>query len=146
MIAERVDREEVTHAIRDIALGGVGGLFGGCLGIFLFSLIAKEGFYAIALPGALVGLGCGCLSGRKSLFLGILCAVLGLLVGIVTEWRFAPFVKDDSFSFFLLHLHKLARVTQILISLGALLAFWFGRGREGGVWPRRKRRPLKNAD
>ena len=146
MNAETSYQEKATHAIRDVALGAVGGLLGGCLGFFGFSLIAREGFYAIALPGALVGLGCGCLSGRKSLFLSILCAVLGLLVGIVVEWRFAPFAKDEGFSFFLLHLHKLSRVTQILISLGALLAFWFGRGREGGVWPRRQRQPLKNAD
>ena len=146
MNAETSYQVKVTHAIRDMALGAAGGLLGGCLGFFLFSLIAREGFYAIAPPGALVGLGCGCLSGRKSLLLGILCAVLGLLVGIVAEWRSAPFVKDSGFSFFLLHLHKLSPVTQILISLGALLAFWFGRGREGGVWPRRQRRPLKDAD
>lgn len=146
MNVETAHEETITQAVWDITLGATGGFLGGCLGFFLFSLMAKQGFYAIALPGALIGLGCGCLSGRKSLFLGILCAVLGLLVGIATEWRFAPFAEDEGFCFFLLHLHKLSRVTQILISLGALLAFWFGRGRGGGVWPRRQRRLQKGTD
>jgi uncharacterized membrane protein YuzA (DUF378 family) len=96
MNAETSYQEKATNAIRDVALGAVGGLLGGCLGFFGFSLIAREGFYAIALPGALVGLGCGCLSGRKSLFLGILCAVFGLLVGIVAAWRFAPFERQEA--------------------------------------------------
>jgi len=123
----------------DMLLGLVGGIVGAVLGYFLVFVIARQGFYAIALPGALLGLGCGALSGRKSAALGIICGVFGLAVGIYTQWRFAPFIKDESLSFYLAHLLDVNRVTQILILLGAILAFWFGMGREGGAWIRKRR-------
>ncbi|MCF7975620.1 MAG: hypothetical protein K9N55_17520 [Phycisphaerae bacterium] len=122
----------------DMLLGLAGAIAGAVLGYFLVFVIARQGFYAIALPGALLGLGCGALSGRKSVAMGIMCGVLGFAVGIYTQWRFAPFVKDESLSFYLAHLLDVNRVTQILILMGAMLAFWFGMGREGGAWIRRK--------
>ena len=123
----------------DVLLGMVGATVGAVLGYFLFFVIARQGFYAIILPGALLGLGCGALSGRQSVALGITCGVLGLAVGIYTQWSFAPFVKDKSFSFYLSHLLDVNRVSQILILVGTALAFWFGMGREGGVWIRKKK-------
>ena len=118
-------------------LGLLGAAAGGLLGWWLFFLIARQGFYAVALPGALLGLGCGWLSRRKSTVLGVVCAAAGLVLGVLAEWRFAPFLKDRSLSFFLAHLHKLSWVTQVLILAGAALAFWFGRGRDRGPQPRR---------
>jgi len=116
---------------------GVGGtVVGAFLGYLLFVAIAGQGFYAIVLPGALAGVGCGALSGRKSNTLGIICSILGLIAGILSEWRFAPFIADNSLSYFLAHIHELTRFTQVLILLGALFAFWFGRGRKGGAWVR----------
>ena len=47
-------------------LGLAGGIVGGVLGYLLFMVIVRQEFYAIVLPGALVGIGCGALSGRKS--------------------------------------------------------------------------------
>ena len=113
-------------------LGLVGAVVGAFLGYLLFVAIAGQGFYAIVLPGALAGVGCGALSGRKSNTLGIICGILGLAAGIVTEWRFAPFIADKSLFYFLTHIHELTRFTQVLILLGAAFAFWFGRGRKGG--------------
>jgi len=69
-------------------LGLAGAVAGGILGYLLFMVIVRHGFYAIVLPGALVGIGCGALSGRKSTGLGIACAILGLAAGIFAEWRF----------------------------------------------------------
>jgi multisubunit Na+/H+ antiporter MnhB subunit len=126
-------------------LGLLGGAAGGLVGWWLFFLIVRQGFYAIALPGALLGLGCGCLSGRKSNVLAGICGVAGLVLGLLAEWRFAPFIKDRSLLFFLKHLHELSVVTHVLILLGAALAFWFGRGREGGAWPRRQDPPASQA-
>ena len=40
-------------------LGIVGAVAGGVAGYFVFFWIAQQGFYAIMLPGAAVGLGCG---------------------------------------------------------------------------------------
>ena len=47
-------------------LGLGGAVAGAFLGYLLFVAIAGQGFYAIVLPGALAGVGCGALSGRKS--------------------------------------------------------------------------------
>ena len=114
-------------------LGVVGGAAGGAAGHFLFFWIARQGLYAIVLPGALVGIGCGLLSGRKSICLGVLCALSGLALGIFTEWRFAPFAADRSLAFFLLHLNHLPAVKLVLLTLGSGLAFGLGMGRDRSV-------------
>jgi hypothetical protein len=69
--------------------------------------------------------------------LGVVCGVLATLLGIVTEWRFFPFIADGSFGYFVAHLHDLKMTTLVSIAVGGLFGFWFGRGREGGVWLRR---------
>ncbi len=110
--------------------GIAGALMGGTLGYAAFFVLAGQGFYAMVLPGALLGLGCGLLSGIKSIPLGVVCAVIGLALGIYTEWRFAPFKIDDSLAFFIAHLFELNTVKLIMIAVGAVAAFWFGLGRE----------------
>jgi hypothetical protein len=117
-------------------LGLLGAAAGGAAGYFLFFLLTREGFYGLILPGAALGLGCGALLGGKSNAVGAACGVLALLLGIFTEWRFAPFIVDDSLWFFIAHLHELTLTTLVSIAVGGLFAFWFGRGREGGAWPR----------
>lgn len=138
MNSEAPTPAKVARPAWDLVLGAAGGLIGAVTGYFLFFAIARQGFYAIILPGALAGIGCGGFSGRKSLPLGVACAVLGIFAGILAEWRFAPFVADRSFLFFMSHLGELPRFTQVLILVGAFFAFWFGRGREGGAWLRKQ--------
>ena len=113
-------------------LGVVGGIVGSALGYFAFFLLARQGLYAMVLPGALLGLGCGFLSGINSNVLGIVCGLLALLLGFFTEWRFAPFVDDGSFTYFITHVHNLKSMTLIMIAVGGLFGFWFGKGRAGG--------------
>jgi hypothetical protein len=110
---------------------------GGTLGYFGFRWLLSQGFYGIVLPGTLLGIGCGALSGRRSMGLGAVCAVAGLALGIFIEWSFFPFIRDRSLSFFLLNLHRLRALTLFLIALGGFFAFWFDIGREGGTWLRR---------
>lgn len=128
-----------------LALAALGGIAGAALGCLLFLLIARQGFYAMALPGALTGLGCGSFSRRRSVGLGIASAVVGAIAGIVAEWLFAPFVKDRSLTYFLTHLQELKPFTQAMIALGAGLAFWFGMGRNGGPGDGRKTAALTEA-
>tara|TARA_R110002095_G_scaffold142661_1_gene123564 strand:+ start:432 stop:857 length:426 start_codon:yes stop_codon:yes gene_type:complete len=123
---------------RDIVLGVLGGIAGACLGCFLFHAFTRQGFYAMVLPGALAGIGCGSLSRHRSLILGVACAFIGAIAGVFAEWQYAPFIKDKSLGYFLMHLHQLRPLSQFLIFAGSLLAFWFGMGRNGGVWPRRQ--------
>jgi hypothetical protein len=120
-------------------LGLVGAIGGGALGYFVFFLLAREGFYGMILPGALVGIGCGALSGCQSNVLGLVCCVLACALGIFTEWRYAPFNADDSFSFFVAHLHDLSRTALISMAVGGFFGYWFGRGRPGGAWLRKAR-------
>jgi hypothetical protein len=119
-------------------LGILGGIAGGTIGYFVFFYATGQGLYPMVLPGALVGLGCGAMLGTKSNAMGIVCGLSALALGLFIEWQFAPFEHDRSFGFFLLHLNQLRSMTLILIVLGALLAFAFGRGRDGGVWLRKK--------
>jgi hypothetical protein len=104
-------------------------LAGGVLGYFAFLWIARQGLYAIALPGVLIGLaGGGLVKQRSSLFASV-CAALALIAGIVSEWRFSPFVADNSFGYFVTHLQQLRPITLIMIALGAVFAAWFALGR-----------------
>lgn len=115
-------------------LAFLGAAIGGVVGYYFFFWITKQGLYPMVIPGALMGLGCGALSGTKSNTIGIICAVAAVLVGLFIEWRFAPFLNDRSFGYLLTHVHKLRPATLLMIAAGALFAYWFGRGREGGVW------------
>lgn len=113
-------------------LGIVGGIIGAVLGYFLFDLLLSQGFYAIAIPGAAIGLGCGQMSRMHSIPLGILAAIAALLFGCYLEWKFFPFVDDDSLGFFVQNLHELNMVTWLMILVGAVGAFSLGKGQKYG--------------
>ena len=105
----------------------------GSLGYFVFFWIARQGFYGLILPGGLLGLGASVFK-TKSTAVSVLCGLLALALGLFTEWRFAPFVKDGSLGYFVLHIHRLSPVTLIMIGVGAFIGFWapFRRSQEAG--------------
>lgn len=114
---------------KTLALGLLGAAIGGCLGYFAFFWIARQGFYALVLPPALLGFAASlCARGRSSL-LAAVCGVAGLLLGLFTEWRFAPFVVDGSLSYFLTHLHKLQPVTMLMLTFGVFASYSLALGR-----------------
>jgi hypothetical protein len=123
-------------------LGIIGGAIGGVLGYYAFFFMVRQALYPMVLPGALVGLGCGALLGTKSNTMGIVCGLCALMLGLFIEWQFAPFGTDRSFGYFITHIHQRRSMTHILIVVGALLGFAFGRGREGGAWLRRSKAAL----
>jgi hypothetical protein len=106
-----------------------GAVIGAVVGWFALGWVIDQGFYGLALPGALVGLACGAISGGVSRANAILCAALAAVLGIVLEWWHFPFVADESFGFFVTHLHELRGITWLMLVLGAIFGFWFGRGR-----------------
>ena len=108
-------------------LGVIGAVVGGYAGYKLFFWIANQGLYALVLPGAAIGMGCGLLARHPSVARGIACAVAALGLGLYTEWKFAPFDADDRFAFLILHFYKLKPITQIMIGLGAALAYYLGK-------------------
>lgn len=107
----------------------VGILGGAVLGSIAFHFAFSAGFYAMVLPGALIGLGCGAQSKAASLPLGIVAALAALSIGVLLEWRYFPFRKDGSLTYFLQNLNDLKTGTWVMILAGAIAGFWFGRGR-----------------
>ena len=111
--------------LRGLAGAGVGAL----IGTAIFWALLQIGLYGAGVPGAALGIGFGTRSGRESTGFGVLCGVLGLILGLVLEWIFRPFLADPSFTYFVTHLGELTARTWLLVVLGAVFAFWFGRGR-----------------
>jgi hypothetical protein len=112
-----------------ILRGMAGAIVGAVLGWFALGWLMDHGFYGLALPGALVGLACGAFSGGVSRANAILCALIAAVLGIVLEWWHRPFIADESFEYFVTHLHQLRGITWLMLVLGVVFAFWFGRGR-----------------
>lgn len=113
----------MSPQLKNNALVLLGAMVGGTLGYFIFFWIAGQGFYGLAIPAGLMGLGAGTArTGSKAI--PVVCGVFGLILGIFTEWRFAPFLADDSLGYFLSHLHQLRPITWIMILVGSAVAFW----------------------
>jgi len=110
--------------------GIVGAFLGAIVGWFIYGWAYSQGFYALALPGALVGLGFGALSRRSMIAGGVFCAVVAFVLMVLCEWNTSPFSADDSLGYFVTHLHQLdSQMTWLFMALGVVFAFWFGRGR-----------------
>ena len=109
--------------VLQVVLVFAGAVGGGLIGYVAFFWIAQQGFYGIALPGGLLGLGAGCVACRWR-WPAVVCGVLALALSLFTEWKFAPFLKDDSLSYFLWHLHEKATVKLLMIAAGTFIGFW----------------------
>jgi hypothetical protein len=129
----------MVNRVISTTLGVIGGIVGGVFGYVLFFWIARQGLYALVLPGASIGLGCGLLARHRSVLRGIACGLAALALGLYTEWRFMPFAADDRFSYMALHFYDLKPITLIMIVLGAALSYYLGKDagflapRNGGV-------------
>ncbi len=109
--------------MKDKALAFTGAIIGGTVGYFAFFWIVRQGLYGLILPGGLLGLGASVVPSRSAWF----CAVFGVMalaLGLFTEWRFAPFIKDGSLLFFLAHVYQLRPITLFMIGAGAVIGFW----------------------
>jgi hypothetical protein len=107
-------------------LGLVGAIAGGVLGFYTFQWLLGQSFYGLIIPGAFLGLGCSLLARHTSRARGIVCGIAALVLGLYTEWRFFPFVADDSLSYFLRNLSGLKPVTMLMTAIGTVVAFWLG--------------------
>ncbi len=116
-----------------------GALVGGLIGYHAFFWVASQGFYAMVLPGGLVGLGAGLVLNR-SIWVAIACGLLAAVLGVYTEFRFAPFIADSSFKYFITHLFDLSAVTLLMIAAGWGIGFWIPFRR----WERTKSRKPDN--
>jgi len=127
-IAEIMDRSPNTDLpLANAALGLAGAAVGGVLGYLAFGWLAGQGFYALALPGVLLGLGATALARRRSMALAVTCGFLAVALGVYAEWKHFPFAKDDSLNYFVTHLFNRRPFTLILIGLGGFGGFWFAK-------------------
>jgi hypothetical protein len=110
-------------------LGTLGAFVGGIAGYFLFGWLLGRGMYAMVVPGALIGLGCGLLLGKRSHLMGINCAIAALVVAVICQWKFLPFAKDDSLEFLLRNFHHIPGTQLFMMLAGAVVAWWCGQGR-----------------
>jgi hypothetical protein len=111
-------------------LGIVGAILGGIAGWFIYGWLFNQGYYALALPGAAVGLGFSALARRPMIAGGAFCAVAAFFLMAACEWKDSAFVADDSYLYFLTHIHKVDSMATLgFIALGVAFAFWFGKGR-----------------
>lgn len=106
-----------------VAKGLLGAVLGGVVGYYAFLWIGSQGFYALPLPPVLLGWGAARAAGQKSVWLARLCAVAGLIVGLWSEWRFRPFLADNSLPYFLSHLHELEIITWLMLALGVYFSY-----------------------
>jgi hypothetical protein len=117
----------MVYRVLSTTLGVIGGIVGGAFGYVLFFWIARQGFYALVIPGAALGLGCNLLARHQSTPRGIACALAALVLGLFIEWKFSPFLADGSFGYLVAHFYKLSGITLIMIGLGAALAYYLGK-------------------
>jgi hypothetical protein len=121
--------------MKNLLAGLAGALAGGAVGYFAFIWIARQGFYALMLPGALAGFGASLVVNNRSVLRGVLCGVFAVGLGLFAEWRFAPFIKESSLGYFLTHLGQLQPITLLMIAGGGTLGYWLALGKERGVRP-----------
>jgi hypothetical protein len=122
-----------TSRIKNMLAALAGAVIGGAMGYFAFIWIARQGFYALMLPGVLAGVGASLFVSDRSVPRGAFCGVFALGLGLFAEWRFAPFIKDPSLGYFLVHVHRLQPITLLMIAVGGVLGYWLAVGRERGT-------------
>src|SRR5437870_9502255 len=108
----------------NLALALIGAAAGGAIGYFVFLWAAHQGFYALMVPGALLGAGGGLLAKERSVLRAAICSVFALALGLYAEWRFAPFIADHGLGYFITHLHQLRPLTIVMVILGGVFGFW----------------------
>lgn len=99
-------------------------MVGGVLGHFAFLWIVQQGFYALVLPGGALGIGAGYLIRQRSIPFAVASGIAALALGVFSEWRFAPFIKDSSWGYFLAHVFDLKPITLLMIAAGGAIGFW----------------------
>ncbi len=115
---------------KTFVFGLLGAAVGGCLGYYAFFWIARQGFYALIVPPGLLGFSAGLCAGRRSTALAAICGGAGLALGLFTEWRFAPFIADESLLYFIMHIHTLKPLTLLMLGLGAFISYRLALGRD----------------
>ena len=105
--------------------GIIGAIAGGVLGYFATGWMARQGFYSVLLPGVLTGVGSLLGVFKNKLFMPVVIGICATLLIYFTEWKYFPFSRDNSFSYFIEHIGDLRPLTHLMAIGGGLIAFSF---------------------
>ena len=111
------------NSISKHLLAVAGAIVGGAVGYLGVGWVSQQGFYAMMLPGGLLGLGAS-LGKSRSYVIAIACGIAALGLGYYAESQFFPFIADESVEYFMNHLGDLQPISHIMIVLGGFLGFW----------------------
>jgi hypothetical protein len=117
-------------SIQAYAVPLAGAAVGGVIGFFLFGWILSTGFYALALPGALVGIGAGVCK-NKSFVVAVVCGVAALLLQLFCQFHNFTWPEDSSLGYFVSHIFQMSPITLLMIAAGTAMGFWFAMPRGG---------------
>ena len=120
------------NVMKNNLLALLGAAIGGALGYLGFGWMLTHGFYAMILPGGLVGLGASLFRSR-SLALCYATGLGALALGLFTEWSYLPFKVDKSLGYFLSNVRQLNQITLIMIGIGAVLGFILPRNQRSRI-------------
>ena len=126
---KQAEPTDVADPLKAWGLGIVGAILGCVAGWFIYGWLLGQGFYSLAIPGALIGFGFGYMSRRPMLAGGIFCAVVAAVFLLACECFQNSWAEDQRIGFFLAHLNDHDLPTKLMYMLGVACAFWFGRGR-----------------
>jgi hypothetical protein len=125
----------MMHRLISNLLGLIGAAIGGVVGFYTFGWLYDHGFYGLAIPGSLLGLGCGLLARHRSTARGVVCGAAALALSLFTEWWFRPFVADRSITYMLRHVQELSPVTWLMTAIATVVGFWIGQDAGFGLTP-----------
>lgn len=109
--------------------GIAGAVVGAAIGSVIHYFLANNGLYALALVGVTTGMGCSYASPVHSKVLGGIACLISVLASVLLHWfTSAPFIVDESFWYFLTHIHQSIGFTifAIMTGIGGVVAFVTG--------------------
>jgi len=109
--------------------GMAGAVAGAAVGSAIHYFLANNGLYALALVGVTTGLGCSHASPLHSKVLGVIACLISGVASVLLHWyTSAPFIVDESFWYFLTHIHQSNGFTifAIMTGIGGVIAFVTG--------------------
>ena len=116
-------RNSAGCVMKDNLIAVAAATVGGIAGFYAFKWLWLQGFYALVLPGGLLGMAAG-FRRNRSILVAVVCGIAATALGIVVESHFRPFVADGSFGYFITHLMDLQSATLLMIAIGGFIGFW----------------------
>jgi hypothetical protein len=110
-------------------LRGITGIVAGAgSGLLIFKWLLSQGFYGLAIPGAMLGIGFSMAVRRRHWSLAISSAALAFFWGLYCQW--SAFDRRADLSEFVSNLPQMSLWTWAMLLVGSAVAFSFFAGSE----------------